>query len=545
MVLSTMMFSPWALGPLVFTALLASSSHVPAAPPSSGAEELRVMTWNIWHGGREDGALAGPGKAAEILRTSGADLIALQETYGSGEILAESLGYHFHPRGTNVSILSRFPVLEDLSVHEEFQCVGALVELPNQEKVAFYSVWLPYSAEIWEVGTRDISNAAGMKAACEASATSLTEMWAAMEARLADRHPGIPVFVAGDFNSMSHLDYGEVGRDQYGVAIDWPTSHVLTGAGFLDSYREVHHAIDRAADATWTPRFPLQSQDRIDFIYHRTQGSWVATESRVLREHPNGFPSDHAALLTTFEVAPPSAPGPHQIRALSYNIKHGAGMDGQLDLSRTASALRALNADVIGLQEVDLAVKRSGHRNQVNSLAQQLHMHPVFGSFMDYDGGQYGMAALSRFPVVRAESLRLPDGNEPRVALAFEVEHPGGDRLLICNVHFDWVEDDAFRLAQAKVVRDYLAKSDQRWILMGDFNDEPGSATLDLFRSIGVEVEKPEGQSSTFPSDKPVKEIDFIFRSKHAGWGASAARVIREKVASDHRPVYATLSWEK
>jgi endonuclease/exonuclease/phosphatase family metal-dependent hydrolase len=501
------------------------------------------MTWNLWHGAREDGEQAGPAKAAELLRESGADLIALQETYGSGELLAESLGFHFHPRGTNVSILSRFPILDDLSVHDEFQCVGALVELPGGKPAAFYSVWLPYSAEIWQVGTRDTTDPASMRAACDASAKSLGAMWPAIRERLAEEHPGIPVFIAGDFNSMSHLDYGEVGRDQFGMTVEWPTSRILMDAGFLDSYREVHHPIQRAADATWTPRFPRQSQDRIDFIYYSAGGTWRTKSSRVIRDHPRGFPSDHAAVLSTFRAASPQAAEPRKLRALSYNIRHGVGMDGQLDLGRTADLLGSLRADVIGLQEVDLAVKRSGYRNQVNALATELGMHPVFGSFMDYDGGQYGMAALSRLPVIRTEALRLPDGNEPRIALAFEVEHRSGDRLLVVNVHFDWVADDAFRLSQAKIVRDYLEKAEMRWILMGDFNDVPDSPTLELFRAIGVEVAKPAQTSMTFPADKPSKEIDFVFRSNHGQWNSGEATVVDEPVASDHRPVLATLSW--
>ena len=152
---------------LVVMALLVGAASLPAAvaqePQAPGVDELRVLTWNIWHGAREDGVEAGPTKAAEVLRASGADLIALQETYGSGELLAESLGFHFHPRGTNVSILSRYPVIEDLSVHEEFQCVGALIQLPSGEKVAFYAIWLPYSGEIWQVGTRDTSDPAAMR----------------------------------------------------------------------------------------------------------------------------------------------------------------------------------------------------------------------------------------------------------------------------------------------------------------------------------------------------------------------------------------------
>ena len=87
------------------------------------------MTWNIWHGGREDGDKVGPQRVVEIIKQSKADVIAMQETYGSGEWISEQLGFHFHPRGTNVSIFSRYPVLEDVSVFEEFKCVGAILGL--------------------------------------------------------------------------------------------------------------------------------------------------------------------------------------------------------------------------------------------------------------------------------------------------------------------------------------------------------------------------------------------------------------------------------
>ena len=106
---------------------------------------LRVLSWNIWHGGLEDGE-PGLQRTIETIEASGADLVAMQETYGSGERIAKSLGFAFHPRGRNVSIHSRFPVIEDISVHKEFQCVGALIELPDQSRIAFYSIWLPYRA---------------------------------------------------------------------------------------------------------------------------------------------------------------------------------------------------------------------------------------------------------------------------------------------------------------------------------------------------------------------------------------------------------------
>jgi len=98
------------------------------------------MTWNIWHGGREDGEKVGPQKVIRVIKNSRADIIAMQETYGSGELISEALGFNFLPRGTNVSIMSRFPILEDISVYHEFKCVGAIIQLPDKTPLAFYSI---------------------------------------------------------------------------------------------------------------------------------------------------------------------------------------------------------------------------------------------------------------------------------------------------------------------------------------------------------------------------------------------------------------------
>ena len=95
---------------------------------------------------------------------------------------------------------------------------------------------------------------------------------------------------------------------------------------------------------------------------------------------------------------------------MTYNVKHGAGMDSQLDLSRSAQVLADLKADFIALQEVDLAAKRSGFSNQVNALAGQLDMHPAFGAFMPYQSGQYGMAILSQAPHHRCSGSSPPQG---------------------------------------------------------------------------------------------------------------------------------------
>lgn len=498
---------------------------------------LDVLAWNIWHGGKEDGE-AGLERTIEVIRSSGADLVAMQETYGSGERIAEALGFTFHPRGTNVSIHSRFPVIEDISVHKEFQCAGALVELPGGERLAFFSVWLPYAAEIWAEGTRAGKKQAALLAACEPSRAELAAILRGIEERLAgEAYAGVPVILAGDFNSMSHLDYGEVGFDQYAALVAWPTSRLAMGAGFLDAYRACHGIPDRARDATWTPRFPEQEQDRIDYVYLKGAG-WEPERAQVLRTHPGGFPSDHGALLVRLartDAAPPRS----ALRVASYNIRHGSGMDGRVDLPRTAGVLRGLQADFIGLQEVDAGAERSGGQAQVVELARTLGMQPAFGKFMDYDGGRYGMGILSAHPIVDVAAVPLPAGGEPRVALDVLVQLPGGQRMRIINVHFDWLEDDGVRMAQANALCAHLEGLVEPYLLVGDFNDVPDSRTMARVRRSAQVIPKPASGRFTFPAEHPSREIDYLLHGRNGKWQASLASVVSEEVASDHRPVFA------
>ncbi len=229
------------------------------------------------------------------------------------------------------------------------------------------------------------------------------------------------------------------------------------------------------------------------------------------------------------------------VRVVSYNIKHGRGNDNIVDLERTAGVLRALDPDIIGLQEVDDRATRSGGVRQAEHLGRMLGMHHAFGPFMDFQGGAYGMAILSRYPITSTRSIRLPDGNEPRVALAVEVRLPGGHALTIINVHFDWVGDDGFRFAQATALASELDALNTPYILVGDFNDTPESRTLRLFQSRAAHAAKPSSDRYTFPSTGPQREIDFIFFAPASMFSTHDVRVIDEPVASDHRPVLAVL----
>jgi endonuclease/exonuclease/phosphatase family metal-dependent hydrolase len=238
---------------------------------------------------------------------------------------------------------------------------------------------------------------------------------------------------------------------------------------------------------------------------------------------------------------PPGEAG--DLRIVSYNIRHGRGTDDLLDLERTAAALRRLEPDLVGLQEVDRGAERSGGVDQATELGRSLAMTSLFGAFMDYQGGEYGMGMLSRHPVARSWSIPLPEGKEPRVALAAEIVLPGGDTVVAVNVHFDWVDDDGYRFAQASALAAVLDTLSHPWVLLGDLNDEPGSRTLELFQTRALEADKPAGGAFTFSSDDPRKEIDFIFAAPAQGWRVLETRVVDERPTSDHLPVLAVLEW--
>ena len=229
------------------------------------------------------------------------------------------------------------------------------------------------------------------------------------------------------------------------------------------------------------------------------------------------------------------------IRVATYNIKHGRGMDGTLDLERTATTLESLGADIIALQEVDDQARRSGGVDQASWLADRLDMHAAYGAFMDFQGGRYGLAILSRRPIQSHESWRLPEGNEPRVALATRIETDAGEVITAVAVHFDWVKDDGFRYAQALETLRQIQTLNTPWIVFGDFNDVPDSRAMNAFQQVGRDATKPSDSAATFPADQPMIEIDYIITGPPSAWVPTSAWVIPESVASDHRPVVTDL----
>ena len=235
------------------------------------------------------------------------------------------------------------------------------------------------------------------------------------------------------------------------------------------------------------------------------------------------------------------------VRIVSYNIKHGRGMDGEVDLDRVAGVLAALNADVVLLQEVDEICARSGDVDEAAFLAEALGMEARFCTFMDYDGGRYGLAALSRLPILATERIELPDGTiDPRAAQGLVVE-ASGMRLRVIGAHLDWKPDGARRLAQARVLHAAIVAGEpgiDATILGGDLNAPTNSETLRRLTEPPPHLRRLGPSGPTFPADAPDRTIDHFLSYAPDAHVTAQVFVVDEPLASDHRPIVLDLRLE-
>lgn len=223
------------------------------------------------------------------------------------------------------------------------------------------------------------------------------------------------------------------------------------------------------------------------------------------------------------------------IRILAYNTHHGAGLDGVLDLERIGALIRSVNPDLVTLQEIDQVVDRTGEVDQPQTYGELTGMEALFGEFMPYGGGRYGMALLSRLPVSEWENILLPPGAEPRSTLAARVTLANSGReVWIAGIHFYRTEEE--RLAQARTTVEFFAEEEIPVFLAGDFNSQPGTAVMTFLEEEWANPAKA-GTPFTFPADGPEREIDFILVRPKSGFRVLEYRVLDESVASDHRPI--------
>jgi len=222
------------------------------------------------------------------------------------------------------------------------------------------------------------------------------------------------------------------------------------------------------------------------------------------------------------------------LQVASYNIHRGFGRDGRYDPDRILRVLREIDADIIGLQEVDFRGRHPDHL--LTWLAVKLGMTAVGGPVRASEAGTFGNALLTRYPVKHVRRWDLSVGShEPRGALAADLFCQGAI-IRVVTTHLGlWPKE---RPVQATRLLECLQVTEgEVTILMGDLNEwQVWGKSLRVLRRVFGAPASP----STFPTIWPLLALDRIWVSPpQALRGIHAHRSGQSLVASDHLPVKA------
>jgi endonuclease/exonuclease/phosphatase family metal-dependent hydrolase len=265
------------------------------------------------------------------------------------------------------------------------------------------------------------------------------------------------------------------------------------------------------------------------------------------------------------------------VRLATFNVLHGRSLqDGRVDATRFAEAIAALDADVLGLQEVDRGQPRSGHLDlaalaaTASGAGQFRFAAAIAGTpgerfrALTGDDGEgdrephFGVALVSRFPVRSWHVTRLgpapvrspvfvpqpPPGprgrllllrDEPRVVLAAVVETPVGP-MTVATTHLSFVP--GWNAGQLRRAVRALRRLPAPRLLLGDLNMPAAVVRL-------VSGWRPLALCPTYPTMGPKLQLDHVLCDPAAG--GVRPRVVAadapESAVSDHRPLVVHLDW--
>lgn len=233
---------------------------------------------------------------------------------------------------------------------------------------------------------------------------------------------------------------------------------------------------------------------------------------------------------------------PVTLRVMTYNIHHAEGLDGRVDTARIAALIQQERADIVALQEVDKGVRRTALRDLTAELAALTGMTGIFSNNFHYQGGEYGNAVLTRFPVKRWTNhhYQMLRPNEQRGILQLKLDVRGRE-LVVMNTHIDSRPDDAERWLNVGEIEVLTKKHGETpVILCGDFNNLPSGRVYerlnasfqDAWAKVGV------GDGFSFPANGANRRIDYIWFTQ-----PEALKPLKswlpKSAASDHLPLVA------
>lgn len=238
------------------------------------------------------------------------------------------------------------------------------------------------------------------------------------------------------------------------------------------------------------------------------------------------------------------------VTVMTYNI-YGARSGGvpDADLKAIAKTITDSKADLVALNEVDAFTTRNGKdRHLARDLAALTGMNWYFTKAMDFYGGEYGDAVLSKFPILESKrySLSVADGvgGELRSVAMIKVKKDDKE-FYFASTHLDHLQIEDNRILQANQLKQIVADLNKPLILAGDFNAKPDSQTMTIvkgYMTLGCRQQCP----FTYPSGggsygTPANTIDYIMYSPVDKFAINSYNAIPYLTASDHAPVVATI----
>lgn len=272
------------------------------------ADDIKTMTWNIWHGGihgdKAGGFAEDEANTDNILKViveNDPDIIFMQETYCCGMEVAKAAGYPYSQRGSsNLSIHSKYPIVEVIELFKPFNSHAVVIDVDGKE-ILCVNVWLNSSPDyfpVFEEATSEFMVEGEKK-------TRLVEIKAILdEIEKLEQASRMPILIGGDFNSSSHLDWIEsTKKSHFNKVIKWPVTSLIEDRGYVDSFRKINPDPVTSLQGTWGYFTDGYLSDRIDYIFFRGKGI-KAKKSDIIMDDPEGgfFNSDHRAILTEFEL---------------------------------------------------------------------------------------------------------------------------------------------------------------------------------------------------------------------------------------------------
>lgn len=279
---------------------------------------FKVMAWNILHGAND--SENGKAHAIQIIREINPDVILMVETYGSGKLIADSLGYNFHliaPEGTalddksvNLSIISRYPFGKRIDTEFPFYLGGSEIMIQNQ-KIRFFSNWFHYLP--WENEPEKLGKTTEELLVWEKSGAKYEMIQKVLPyiKKYAAETDSIPMILGGDLNTPSHLDWdAKTKKIHNNLVVPWYSTKVLEDIGLVDTYRKLNPNPIKHPGITWHTKGEKDSH-RIDYIFYKSP-KLIALKSESYKVFFNDmiklngkeilYPSDHGFVVTTFKI---------------------------------------------------------------------------------------------------------------------------------------------------------------------------------------------------------------------------------------------------